>query len=163
MATHPDTAPPDTAPPGTMVAAHPDTPPLDLATARATLADQPFSVLLGARLTAFGDGAATLEIDIRDELRQQNGFVHGGVLAYLADNTITFAAGTALGPRVLTAGFTVTYVRPGTGTRLQARAHVLTTTRTQAVCSCEIVSIAPDGTESVCAAAQGTVRRAGGG
>lgn len=40
-------------------------PVLDLAAARTLLEAQPFSRLLGARITAFGDGGATLEIDIR--------------------------------------------------------------------------------------------------
>ncbi|SEG77216.1 hypothetical protein SAMN04489712_111265 [Thermomonospora echinospora] len=34
------------------------------------------------RLVAVGGGAATLELDIRDELRRQNDLVHGGVLTY---------------------------------------------------------------------------------
>lgn len=135
-------------------------PALDLRTAEKTLEAQPFSVLLGAGLTAFGDGGATIEIEVRDQLRQQNGFVHGGVLAYLADNTITFAAGTVLGPAILTAGFTVTYVRPASGARLRAHATVVTATRAQAVCNCEIRAVADDGTERICATAQGTVRLA---
>ncbi|WP_436772645.1 PaaI family thioesterase [Yinghuangia sp. YIM S09857] len=134
--------------------------PLDLRTAAKTLEAQPFSVLVGARLAAFGEGGATIEVDVREELRQQNGFVHGGVLAYLADNTITFAAGTVLGSAILTAGFAVTYVRPASGNHLRARATVLTSTRSQAVCSCEIVAVGEDGTERICATAQGTVRRA---
>ncbi|GAB2448455.1 hypothetical protein GCM10027162_52070 [Streptomyces incanus] len=80
-------------------------PGLDLATAQQALDSQPFSRLLGARVTAFGEGAATLEIDVRAELHQQNGFLHGGVLSYAADNALTFAGGTALGPYVLTGGF----------------------------------------------------------
>lgn len=64
---------------------------LDLQMAQKVLDSQPFSALVGARITAFGDGAATLEIDSREELRQQNGFLHGGVLAYAADNALTFA------------------------------------------------------------------------
>ncbi|MGW0659955.1 PaaI family thioesterase [Streptodolium elevatio] len=135
-------------------------PPLDLRTASKTLEAQPFSVLLGARLTAFGDGGATIEVDVREELRQQNGFVHGGVLAYLADNAVTFAAGTVLGPAILTAGFAVTYVRPASGVLLRARATVLTSTRSQAVCSCEIAALDESGVERICATAQGTVRRA---
>lgn len=122
------------------------------------LAAQPFSVLIGTRLTAFGDGAATLEVDVRDELRQQHGVVHGGVLAYLADNALTFAGGTVLGAAVLTAGVTVDYVRPGREGILSARAVVAHATRRQAVCRCEVVEVAPDGTESVCAVAQGTIR-----
>ncbi len=98
-------------------------PELDLAAARRLLDAQPFSRLLGARLTDFGDGGATLEIDIREDLHQQNGFLHGGVLAYAADNALTFAAGAVLGPAVLTGGFSVQYLRPATGRALRARAR----------------------------------------
>lgn len=51
---------------------------LGLAAAQQGLDAQPFSRLVQARITGFGDGAATLEIDIREELLQQHGFVHGG-------------------------------------------------------------------------------------
>src|SRR5690606_40534958 len=95
----------------------------DPALARKILAAQPFSVLLGTRLTAFGGGEAVLELDVRDELRQQNGFVHGGVLGYLADNTLTFAAGTAAGADLVTAGFSIDYLRPAGGVLLRARAR----------------------------------------
>lgn len=50
---------------------------LDLDMARKALDSQPFSRLVGARITSFGDGRAVLEVDIREELRQQNGFLHG--------------------------------------------------------------------------------------
>ncbi|QEU88543.1 PaaI family thioesterase [Streptomyces viridosporus] len=135
-----------TAPPG-----------LDLAAARQVLHDQPFSRLLGARLTAFGDGAATLEIDIREELHQQNGFLHGGVLSYAADNALTFAAGAALGPHVLTGGFSVQYLRPAAGRTLRARAEVVHAGRRRAVVRCDLLTLAEDGTETLCAVAQGTV------
>ena len=131
---------------------------LDLAAARKALAAQPFSNLLGARLVAFGDGAASLELDIRDELRQQHGFLHGGVLAYAADNALTFAAGTVAGARVLTAGFTIDYLRPGTGTVLRADARVVRAGRTGVVCRCDLFTVAADdGTRTLCAVAQGTI------
>lgn len=138
----------ETAPPG----------PLTLETARAALAGQAFSGLIGARLAAFGDGSATLEVEVRDELRQQQGVVHGGVLAYLADNALTFAGGAVLGPAVLTAGMTIDYVRPGRAGTLRARATVVHATRRQALCRCEVLEVAGDGTEVVCAVAQGTIR-----
>lgn len=130
----------------------------DIDTARAVLAAQPFSVLIGAELTAFGDGAATLEIPIRPELTQQFGFVHGGVLAYTADNTLTFAAGTVLGANVLTGGFSITYLRPAAGRRLRAQARVTGSTRRQAVCGCEIYALPDSGEPVLCAVAQGTAR-----
>jgi uncharacterized protein (TIGR00369 family) len=132
-------------------------PGLDLAMAQKVLDSQPFSRLLGARITAFADGRAVLEVDIREELRQQNGYLHGGVLAYAADNSITFAAGTTLGPAVLTSGFSVQYIRPATGVTLVARASVVHSGRRQAVVRCDLFTVNADGDETLCAVAQGTV------
>ncbi|MEC3918823.1 PaaI family thioesterase [Nocardia sp. CDC160] len=126
--------------------------------ARAVLAAQPFSVLVGAELTAFDADAAVLEVTIRDDLRQQFGYVHGGVLSYLADNTITFAGGTVLGPHVLTGGFTITYLRPADGIALRAVSRVVDATRRQAVCDCRIYAVPAVGDPVLCATAQGTVR-----
>jgi hypothetical protein len=67
-----------------------------LAFGRRILAEQPFSILLGAELTAFEPGRAELRLPVRHELKQQYGFVHGGVLSYLADNALTYAGGSAL-------------------------------------------------------------------
>ncbi|RII08128.1 putative esterase [Streptomyces sp. YIM 130001] len=131
----------------------------DLSVAEQVLDAQPFSRLLKARITAFGDGAAVLELDIRDELLQQNGFVHGGVLSYAADNALTFAAGAAIGAAVLTAGYSIQYVRPARGTTLTARAEVVHAGRRQAVVRCDLVMTGGDdaGDETLCAVAQGTV------
>nr|WP_271209913.1 PaaI family thioesterase [Rhodococcus wratislaviensis]GLK34732.1 putative phenylacetic acid degradation protein [Rhodococcus wratislaviensis] len=125
-------------------------------TAQAVLVAQPFSMLVGARMTQFGEGGATLEIPVRDELRQQNGFVHGGVLSYAADNALTFAAGTVLGANIMTAGFTITYLRPAQGVLLRADARADASTRRQALCRCDIYAVQDDGSEVLCAAAQGT-------
>jgi uncharacterized protein (TIGR00369 family) len=125
--------------------------------ARKVLAAQPFSALLGARLAAFGDGEATLELDIREELRQQYGFLHGGVLGYAADNALTFAAGSAVGSGLITAGFTIDYLRPAEGAVLRAHARVVRAGRTRVVCRCDLTTVAEDGTETLCAVAQGTV------
>ncbi|WP_406234774.1 PaaI family thioesterase [Nocardia sp. NBC_01009] len=135
-----------------------DTFTLDIELAEQVLAGQPFAQLVGTELTAFGDGAATLVVPIRKELGQQFGFVHGGVLAYLADNALTFAAGTVLGANVLTGGFTITYLRPAAGVRLRAEAVVSGSTRRQAVVNCEIFAESDDSEPVLCALAQGTTR-----
>lgn len=58
---------------------------------------QPFSRLIGAELTAVGRGSAEIRVKNRPDLQQQHGFLHGGVISYLADNALTFAGGLALG------------------------------------------------------------------
>lgn len=132
---------------------------LDLDLARQVLAAQPFARLVGTELTEFGDGAATLIIEIQPEHGQQFGFVHGGVLAYAADNALTFAAGTVLGPNVLTGGFTITYLRPAQGERLRVHATVLGATRRQAVTHCDVYAETEGEEPVLVAVAQGTTRR----
>ncbi|UVS77380.1 PaaI family thioesterase [Actinokineospora sp. UTMC 2448] len=130
---------------------------LDLSLAQDVLAAQPFSRLLGARMVSFGDGEAVLELDVRDELRQQHGFVHGGVLSYLADNALTFAAGAAAGANLVTSGLSIDYLRPATGRTLRAHARVVRAGRTRVVCRCDISTVDDAGTETLCAVAQGTI------
>lgn len=130
-------------------------PTVDLA--NAVLAAQPFNGQVGARCTAFDRGAATLEIDIKDLHRQHYGLVHGGVLAYAADNVLTFAGGSVLGPSVITSGFTINYLRAARDGVLRAEAVVVHANSRQAVCTAEVRLIPPDGEPTLCAVAQGTI------
>lgn len=131
---------------------------------RRILAEQPFSVQLGAELTAFEPGRAELRLNVRPDHLQQHGFVHGGVVSYLADNALTYAGGSVLPEGgVVTAEFKINYVRPAVGEALVARAHAPHAGRSQAVCRCDVFAVR-DGTEKLCAMAQGTiVPLAGGG
>ena len=124
------------------------------------LAQQPFSALLGAQITVFKAGQAELIIPIRPELKQQHGFVHGGVISYAADNALTFAGGSALGSEVVTSEFKINYLRPAKGENLVARASVNYAGKSQAVCRCDVFMV-KDGEEVLCATAQGTITRLG--
>ncbi len=78
------------------------------ASAGGILAAQPFSRHLVAELAAFGDGHAILRLRIGEAYLQQFGLGHGGFYAYLADNALTLAAGSVLGPAVVTKSVSVT-------------------------------------------------------
>ena len=126
---------------------------------REVLAQQPFSVTLGAQLDTFEPGSAQLSVPMSQGLLQQDGFVHGGVLSYLADNALTYAGGSVLG-KVLTSEFKINYMRPAKDAdRLVAVATVVGSGKTQAVCRCDIY-LERDGERKLCAAAQGTIRKA---
>lgn len=122
------------------------------------LARQPFSVLLGAELTALEPGRCELQVPIAAELKQQNGFAHGGVVSYLADNALTYAGGMAMRVPVVTSEFKINYLRPAIGERLIARAQAVHVGKSQAVCRCEVVAVI-DGEEKLCALAQGTIAK----
>jgi uncharacterized protein (TIGR00369 family) len=133
-----------------------------LAMGQEVLARQAFSRLLGAELTALARGQCTLELPVRAELLQQDGFVHGGAVSYLADNALTYAGGTAMAVPVVTSEFKINYVRPAVGERLIARAVAVAVSKSQAVCRCDVF-VLNGGEEKLCAMAQGTIARLGGG
>jgi len=131
-----------------------------LAMGREVLAKQPFSVLLGAELIALEPGRCELGIVITEQLKQQMGFAHGGVVSYLADNALTYAGGTAMRVPVVTSEYKINYVRPAIGERLIARARAVHVSQSQAVCQCEVFALTA-GQETLCAIAQGTIARLG--
>ena len=137
------------------------TPPSDLLHfGRDAMSRQPFSALLNARLDSFTPGLAELSVPVVPGLLQQHGFVHGGVLSYLADNALTFAGGSVLGDAV-TSEFKINYLRPARDAeRLLAVATVVGSGKTQAVCRCDIFVLRGE-ERTLCAAAQGTIRKAG--
>jgi uncharacterized protein (TIGR00369 family) len=107
-----------------------------------------------------GADSAEIRIQNRPELQQQHGFIHGGVISYLADNALTFAGGLALGGDALTAEYKINYAKPAVGDMLVARAKAVVTTRRQAVCQCSIFVVRED-EERLVAVAQGTIVSAG--
>ena len=127
-----------------------------LAMGREVLAAQPFSQLIGAELATFSKGRCELHVPVSDSVKQQHGFVHGGVVSYAADNALTYAGGSALGMLVVTAEFKINYLRPAIGDRLIARAEAVHTGKTQSVCRCDVF-VLKDGEEKLCAVAQGTI------
>lgn len=124
---------------------------------KSILGSQPFSQLLGAQLIALEAGYAELALPIRAELKQQHGFVHGGAISYLADNSLTYAGGSVLG-NCVTSEYKINYVRPALGDKLLAKASVLSTGKRQAVCECKIYSIQEE-KEILVAVAQGTIHK----
>lgn len=123
---------------------------------RKVLEQQAFSQLLGAELLVFEAGRAELALTLRPEHMNQHGAAHGGVLAYLADNALTYAGGSVLGTACVTLEMKINYLKPGKGERLVARSRVAGSGKQQAVCQCDVFAIA-EGAETLCAVAQGTI------
>jgi len=84
--------------------------------AKGALESLPFSRLIGMRLVDLKMDEASIAIDMRDDLRQPSGVLHGGVTATLIDTAMAFAVRTRLPFESATAtiDLTVHYVRPHT-------------------------------------------------
>ena len=84
--------------------------------ARNALQNMPLAIMMGMRLVDLRPGEAEIEIEMRDELRQPAGLLHGGVTATLIDTAMAFAVIPCLGERerASTIDLTVHYLRPHT-------------------------------------------------
>ena len=104
-------------------------------------ASVPYATFLGLELGEMKPGEACLHLDVRDELRQNQGVVHGGAVASLIDTTSAFAVVTQLEPneRVTTTDLTIHYLRPVTAGRLSATARTVRAGRRLFVLSVEVV------------------------
>ena len=81
---------------------------------RDAISKVPFARLLGIELERAERGSATLRLNVRDELRQIHGVMHGGAIASLIDTATAFAIVTLLKDeeKFSTVDLMVNYLRP---------------------------------------------------
>lgn len=87
----------------------------------------PFAKLMGMRLVDMRPNEAVIEIEMRDDLKQPSGVLHGGVTATLIDTAMAFAVRTYLTDTEPTAtiDLTVHYLRPHTEGKAICTARVV--------------------------------------
>jgi uncharacterized protein (TIGR00369 family) len=102
--------------------------------------------LIGAKLVAAGDGRAVIEVPYREDLTQQHGYFHGGIVATIGDSACGYAAYTTMpdDASVLTVEFKINLVNPAAGELLRAEAEVRKTGRTLVVASATVSAIKGD-------------------
>jgi len=107
---------------------------------RASFDKQQFMATIGARLTRIDPGAVDIELASRDDLTQQHGFLHAGVLASAADSACGYAALSLMpaGVAVLSIEFKINMLAPAVGERFRAVGRVVRPGRTITVCSAEV-------------------------
>jgi len=81
----------------------------------------------GFRGEPLGRGAFRSQVEIADHHRQQDGFIHAGVMATMADHTAGYAAFTTVEEhfQILTIEFKINFLRPARGDRLVCRSQVI--------------------------------------
>lgn len=79
------------------------------------------------RAEVVGDGSFEAVVTIGEEHRQQDGFVHAGVMATMADHTAGYAAFTTVPEefQILTVEFKINFLRPAWGNTLVCRSRVI--------------------------------------
>lgn len=100
----------------------------------------PFVNHLGIELESVGEGECETSLELKDLHLQQDGVVHAGVHATLADHTAGTAAATLLRERqlVLSVEFKINLLRAASGERLLCKARVLKAGRRFSVVESEV-------------------------
>lgn len=114
--------------------------------ARRIVEEAPFIRDLGVTFTDAGPGWCETGLVLAERHLQQNGYVHAGVQATLADHTAGAAAATVTAPGqlVLTAEFKINLLRGARGERLRCRGTVLRAGRRLIVSESEVTCEAGD-------------------
>ena len=114
---------------------------------RDSFAKQRVMRTLGASLTRVEAGQVEIELPFREDLTQQHGFLHAGIVTAVLDSSCGYAAFSLMPPGagVLSVEFKMNLLAPARGDVLIARGRVVRAGRTITVCQAD--GIMRSGTE----------------
>ena len=119
--------------------------------------------LIGARIVELAPGYCSIELPYRDDLAQQHGYIHAGIVGAIVDCAGGYA-GFTLFPAdasVLTVEYKLNLIAPAAGARLLAEAEVVKAGRTLAITRGEVYAES-EGKRTLCAIMQQTLIVMGG-
>jgi len=108
----------------------------------------------GFRVDRVDEGVFHASVGVTPEHRQQDGFVHAGVLATLADHTAGYAAYSLVPEdrRILTIEFKINFLKPALADEVRCRARVVSAGRRILVADSEVFA-GPESAERLVAKA----------
>ena len=126
---------------------------------RESFSKQTAMTTLAAQLTRVDPGLVEISIPYSAELTQQNGYLHGGIIATIADSACGYAAYSLMPPdsEVLSVEFKVNLLRPAKGKSFVATAEVIKPGRTLTVVRADVVSIDENDKRELIATMQATM------
>jgi len=110
-----------------------------------------FPAYCGFEVDRVASGEFDTRLDLRPEHKQQDGFVHAGVIATMADHTAGYSAYTIVSEnhRILTIEFKINYFRPVTGDSILCRSKVINRGKRIIIAESEVFSVSPRAEKSV--------------
>lgn len=111
---------------------------------RASFARQAVMTTIGAELTAVHAGEAEIALAFADDLVQQHGYLHAGVITTILDSACGYAAMSLneAGTEILTVEYKINLLAPASGERFLAQGRVTRPGRTLTVCQGDAWAVA---------------------
>jgi len=127
---------------------------------RRNFAQQSVMNLIGASLSLVEPGIVEITLPYRQDLTQQNGYLHAGMITTIADSACGYAAFTLMPPGagVLSVEFKVNLLRPAKGDSFVARAEVIKAGKTLTVVRADVFALSEED-RTLIATMQGTMIR----
>jgi uncharacterized protein (TIGR00369 family) len=118
---------------------------------RASFARQRVMETIGAELVRVAPGEVEIALRFREDLTQQHGYLHAGIVAAVVDSACGYAAMTltGAGADVLSIEFKLNLLSPAAGERFVARARVKRAGRNVTVCTGDLFAVAGDSEKAV--------------
>ena len=128
---------------------------------RDNFARQNVMQLIGASLRLVEPGAVDIVLPYRNDLTQQNGYIHAGILTTVADSACGYAAYTLMpaGSEVLSVEFKMNLLRPAAGDLFVAEARVLKAGKTLTVTGCDVYGRVADDSKLIATMLATMIRR----
>ena len=125
---------------------------------RRSFAQQSIMQLIGAGLSLVEPGLVEITLPYRQELTQQHGYLHAGMVTTIADTACGYAAFTLMpaGAEVLSVEFKVNLLRPAKGETFLARAEVIKPGKTLTVVRADVFALI-ENNRTLVATMQGTM------
>lgn len=120
---------------------------------RASFARQRLMETIGARILSVAPGEVVIELPFRDDLTQQHGYLHAGIVTSIVDTACGYAALTLMqeDADVLSVEYKINLLSPARGEKLIARGRVKRAGRNLTVCEGEVVAVGVDEEKPVAA------------
>lgn len=118
---------------------------------RESFARQTLMSTIGARLVRVSPGEVDVELLFREDLSQQHGYLHAGVVTAIVDTACGYSALSLMesGADVLTIEYKINFVSPARGERLIARGRVTKPGRTITACAGDVFAVSEGGEKLV--------------
>lgn len=110
---------------------------------RSSFARQKVMATVGAELGEVLPGRVLIEMPFREDLTQQHGYVHAGIVTAIVDSACGYAAFSLMpaDAEVLSIEFKVNLLSPAVGEKFRARGEVIKSGRTITVCEGDLTAI----------------------
>ncbi|MGH3055025.1 MAG: PaaI family thioesterase [Gaiellaceae bacterium] len=98
---------------------------------------------IGATLTRIEPGVVEITLPFRDDLTQQHGYTHAGIVGTIADSAGGYAGFSLMPPgsTVLSVEYRMHLLAPARGEKLVARGQVVRSGRTLTVCELKVEAV----------------------